>query len=119
MKESRIALTQQMGERIRAARLAAELSLSQLSEATGGKLSKSRISNYEQGIRRVGVEEASELARALGTVTPGYLLCLDEPSIMSADELALLKDYRGTDTAGRKRLRSQAKEELARTKAGS
>ncbi|WP_338081313.1 helix-turn-helix domain-containing protein [Allochromatium vinosum] len=70
-------LTEQIGQRLRAERKSLRLSLADLSERTG-TLSKSRISNYEQGIRRMGLEEARILADALGTVTPAYLLCLED-----------------------------------------
>ena len=53
MTESEIALTKAIGERLRYARVCAELSLSVLSERTGGQFSKARISNYEQGLRRL------------------------------------------------------------------
>ena len=63
-------LTNQIGERLRAERKAQDLSLADLSERTNGQLSKSRISNYEQGIRRMGLEESQILSEALGTVSP-------------------------------------------------
>jgi transcriptional regulator with XRE-family HTH domain len=89
-----------IGQRLRAARQAQGLSLSDLSGRTGS-LSKSRISNYEQGIRRMGLEEAQELALALGSVTPTYLLCLDDTDPLSADERALVERYRQADVRGR------------------
>ena len=72
------ALTELIGSRLREARKAQKLSLQQLADMTGGVLSKSRISNYEQGLRRVGIEEARILAKALGTVSATYLLCLED-----------------------------------------
>lgn len=65
--------TKQIGARIRKARHDAGLSLSGVSERTGGLLSKSRLSNYEQGLRRVGLEEAELIASATG-VSAAYLL---------------------------------------------
>ena len=65
--------TEQIGARIRKARHDAGLSLSGVSERTGGLLSKSRISNYEQGLRRIGLEEAEMIAGVIG-VSAGYLL---------------------------------------------
>lgn len=67
MTESEIALSNEIGERLRYARQCAELSLTGLSDRTGVQLSKSRISNYEQGIRRMSIEEARQLAAAQGT----------------------------------------------------
>jgi len=93
-------LTKKIGQRLRAARQAQSLSLSELSSRTGS-LSKSRISNYEQGIRRMGLEEAQELALALGTVTPIYLMCLDDTDPLSKDERELVERYRNTDARGR------------------
>ena len=65
--------TKQIGARIRKARHDAGLSLSGVSERTGGLLSKSRLSNYEQGLRRIGLEEAELIAGVIG-VSAGYLL---------------------------------------------
>nr|WP_240905608.1 helix-turn-helix transcriptional regulator [Thiorhodococcus mannitoliphagus] len=73
-------------------------SLNDLSTRTDGALSKSRISNYEQGIRRMGLEAAQHLAAALETVTPAWLLLLEEDSRLSDTELALIKDFRALDT---------------------
>ncbi len=94
-------LTKRIGQRLRSARHEQKLSLSDLSSRTNS-LSKSRISNYEQGIRRMGLEEAQELAVALGTVTPTYLLCLDDKDPLSPDERQLVEFFRQTDDRGRK-----------------
>jgi transcriptional regulator with XRE-family HTH domain len=64
-------------------------------------LSKSRISNYEQGIRRPGLEESRELAEALGTVSATYLLCLDNGGFLTEEELRLVTLFRATDARGR------------------
>jgi len=93
-------LTKKIGQRLRSARHAQGLSLSELSARTG-TLSKSRISNYEQGIRRMGLEEAQELSQALGTVTPIYLLCLDDTDPLSEEERRLVESYRYADERGR------------------
>jgi transcriptional regulator with XRE-family HTH domain len=109
-------LTQRIGLRLRAARHDQGLSLMQLSERTGGSLSKSRISNYEQGIRRMGLEEAKALSAALGSVTPAYLLCLDDDGLLSEQEQTLLGHFRAADARGRKALLKNAAE-AATTKA--
>lgn len=96
----RMTISKQIGQRLRAARLAHKYSLSELASRTR-TLSKSRISNYEQGIRRMGIEEAQELAEALDGVTPAYLLCLDDASPLSEDEWRLIQRYRRTDARGR------------------
>lgn len=54
-----------MGERLGQARRRAGLPLSHLSVLTDYRLSKSRISNYEQGIRRLPVDVAQILAPIL------------------------------------------------------
>ncbi len=105
--ESPAELTQRIGNRLREARHSLQLSLSELAERTGC-YSKSRISNYEQGLRRMGLEESMILAAALGTVTPNWLLCLDDTPPLSPEESALLARYRATDDDGRARLRELA-----------
>lgn len=93
-------LNKKIGQRLRASRAAQKLSLSELAARTK-TLSKSRISNYEQGIRRMGLEEATELAEALDGLTPTYLLCLDDVSPLGSDERRLIERYRNTDERGR------------------
>ena len=105
--ESPAELTQRIGNRLREARHSLQLSLSELAERTGC-YSKSRISNYEQGLRRMGLEESMILAAALGTVTPNWLLCLDDTPPLAPEESALLARYRATDDDGRARLRELA-----------
>lgn len=74
------------GRRIKQAREAKGWSLDRLSRETDGKLSKSRISNYEQGERMPGPYEANTLAQALG-VDAAYLLCLQQVFTQQAIEL--------------------------------
>lgn len=93
-------LTKKIGQRLRAARQAQGLSLSELSSLTG-TLSKSRISNYEQGIRRMGLEQAQQLASALVSVTPTYLLCLEDSDPLSTEERLLVERFRRADPRGR------------------
>lgn len=104
-------LTKRIGQRLRAARHEQKLSLSDLSSRTNS-LSKSRISNYEQGIRRMGLEEAHELSVALGTVTPTYLLCLDDQDPLSQQERELLEYFRKTDDRGKETILKIAAGEL-------
>ena len=112
-------LTREIGERLRYARHSKGLSLGQLSELTGGALSKSRISNYEQGIRRLSIEAARLLAEAFGTCTPAYLLCVDGAMNLTADEIDLIQTYRQTDAKGQALVRKKAKAEAKRAeKAG-
>jgi len=102
-------LTAKIGLRLRAARRAQKLSLQALSVRTGGALMKSRISNYEQGIRRLGIEEAQVLAEALGTVSVTYLLCLDDEEFLNQHEKELLQCFRRTDGRGRETILGVAK----------
>jgi transcriptional regulator with XRE-family HTH domain len=104
-------LTKRIGQRLRAARQEQKLSLSDLSSRTSS-LSKSRISNYEQGIRRMGLEEAHELSVALGTVTPTYLLCLDDKDPLSSQERELVDFFRQTDERGRETILKVAVAEM-------
>jgi transcriptional regulator with XRE-family HTH domain len=92
-------LNKQIGQRLRSARLAHKYSLAELASRTR-TLSKSRISNYEQGIRRMGIEEAQEISEALEGITPAYLLCLDDTSPLSEEEWQLIQRYRRTDGRG-------------------
>ena len=94
----------QIGSRLRAERLRRGWSLNNLSSRTSGRLSKSRISNYEQGIRRMGLEAAELLAVALGTVTPGWLLLLDEEPPLSDEEFALVQAFRALSPERRQEL---------------
>jgi len=70
-----------VGGKLKAVRESMDITLGQLSRATGGRLSKSRISNYEQGIRTLPNDVAVILAYYLKTPVE-ELLCLKE-----------LKDY--------------------------
>ena len=94
-------LTAKIGLRLRGARKAQKLSLQALANLTGGALSKSRISNYEQGLRRLGIEEARLISVALGTVSATYLLCLDDEGFLNEQERELLRCFQETDDRGR------------------
>jgi transcriptional regulator with XRE-family HTH domain len=91
-----------------------QLSLSQLAEKTGKKLSKSRISNYEQGNRRMGIEQAVMLAQALGEVSPIYLLCLEGGDALMGDERELLRLFRRIDRRGKELIIALAPTEAGR-----
>ena len=88
------------GERLRASRTATGWSLTELSQRTGGRLSKSRISNYEQGLRQMSPDVAAMLAEALESVTAPWLLCEDTPAL-SPEEARLLAAWRQGDDAMR------------------
>ena len=92
-------ISKEIGRRIKASRNLKNRSLQTLSAHCQG-LSKSRIGNYEQGIRRPGREEAIELSRALG-ISAAYLLCLDDDSTMTDQEKRLINTYRLADDRGK------------------
>ena len=101
MSDTSPTLNRKIGDRLRAIRNDRGLSLSQLSERTGGAFSKSRISNYEQGIRRLSIEGAQILADALGGVNAAHLLCLDEEFAGSPDEQRLVSCFRQANASGK------------------
>ena len=82
------------GKRLRAAREVKKLTLQELSQRLGGLLSPSRLSNYEQGTRMIGVSEALALQGVLG-VQPSHLLCVDVgEGEMTPQETSLLRNFR-------------------------
>lgn len=82
------------GKRLRRAREAKRLTLDELCKRVGGLLSASRISNYEQGLRMIGVKEALALYSVLG-VQPAHLLCVDvEEGDMTPQEINVLRNFR-------------------------
>ena len=66
-----------VGQYIRNLRHAYGWSLQELSNRCQGMLTKSRISNYEQGIRQPKVDAAAILADAFG-VTPAQILRIED-----------------------------------------
>ena len=82
------------GKRLRAVRESQHLTLEELSKKLNGWLSPSRLSNYEQGTRQLGIEEALALGPALG-VEPAHLLCVDiGGGEMTEQETRLLRNFR-------------------------
>lgn len=79
-------------------------SLNDLSKRTQDQFSKSRISNYEQGIRRMGLEAACQLADAFGDVTPAWLLMLDDSGPLSIEERELVEAFRAMNEKERRRV---------------
>jgi len=49
----------------------------------------------------MGIEEAQQLAVALVSVTPTYLLGLDDTDPLSNEERVLVERFRGADSRGR------------------
>lgn len=83
-----------IGRRVAALRKAAGWSLEDLAHQTKDRLPKSRLSNYEQGTRRLDIEGASILAE-LFKCSAAHVLCLDdEQPVLGAAEAALIADLR-------------------------
>ena len=74
-----------MGQRLREARKAQELSRSDLCIRVGGILPQSRIRKFEHGEKLFGIEDARILAEGLGNVSATYLLGLDEESLLLSE----------------------------------
>jgi len=97
-------ISRRIGERLRSERHRRGWSLNDLSLRTNGLLSKSRISNYEQGIRRMGMEAAEHLANALETVSPAWLFLLDDKGRIDDEEWRLIQSFRTMDAERRRQL---------------
>jgi transcriptional regulator with XRE-family HTH domain len=106
MTEQAAALNRSIGARLRAARQARGLNLRELEAMTGGQYRKQRLSNYEQGLRRMTVEAARALAEALGNVSAAHLLCVDTGAgaLLTPVERRLLRSFRAADAQGRRRI---------------
>lgn len=82
------------GRRLKEARQHKGWTLDELSRRTGGVLSTSRLGNYEQGTRMLGVRESLALGGVLG-VQPAHLLCVDgAEGEMTNQENELLRNFR-------------------------
>lgn len=83
------------GRRLQAARKDKGWTLEELSRRTGGLLSVSRLGNYEQGTRMLGVMESLALSGVLG-VKAAHLLCADGDGEddMTPQEVELLRNFR-------------------------
>jgi transcriptional regulator with XRE-family HTH domain len=113
--DTRDPLSVEMGRRLRLARDFVGLSLHKLSDGIDelikarkpGKLrlliplGASRVSNWEQGLKQIGVREAWSVAQLLQT-DPAWLLCLTDHA-MTPQEKDLLRHFRALP----ERLRNQ------------
>jgi transcriptional regulator with XRE-family HTH domain len=100
-----------IGARLRAARRELKLTRAGLSALTDPPPIDTRIRNYEQGRRRRGLEEAQNLAAALGNITAISLLGLDLDSTFTDREWKLVEQFRTIDDRGRAALLAVAREE--------
>jgi len=98
------------GRRIREARDKLGLKLRDVEEAIP-EISVSRLSNWEQGINMIGVDEAKKLAPVLH-VSPGYILTVEDET---PDERAklVLKYWNALDERGRDTVLRVAESESA------
>jgi len=106
-------LRKKTARRLAYARRRKHLTLLALAKLTNGRISKSRISNYEQGIRTMPTHVACILAEALGDVSAAYLLGLMETPSLNSDAELLLDAYQKSGTEGRRRLLETASKVLA------
>lgn len=92
----------QSGARLRLARqLRGYSTLREFAEATGGRYTEARMSNYETGFRAIQPHVARELGELLGC-SPCWLLCLDNDRFtLAPEEEQLVKRYREADPAAR------------------
>ena len=63
-------------------------------------------------------ERRKRLPEAIGTCTPVFLLCVDDPMNLTADEIDLIQTYRQTDAKGRALVRTKAHAEAKRVEQG-
>jgi len=90
-------LAEEIGKRLRIARLRAGIKQKDAAAAVPG-LEPSRLSNYEKGLRTLDIEIAKDLAH-IYHVSPAYLLTLEEqpedPELFRLKQLYLAADARG------------------------
>ena len=76
--------SEQIGQRLASTRIRHGWSIEELALHTNGIISKSRISNFEAGLRRPDIEIAEILATAFGDVSAAWLLTLENSPDSSA-----------------------------------
>jgi transcriptional regulator with XRE-family HTH domain len=93
-EEEKTSFAVRAGHRLRAIRAERGWTQRELSERTDGKLSSSRIANYEQGTRELGIQEAEILAKAL-YVQPAYIMGITSlKAPLSPAEEELVRNFR-------------------------
>jgi len=95
-----------VGLRIQAARKARGWSLREMCDHTDW-LEKSRLGNWESGLRMIGLDEAKIVAKLLG-VTTEHILCLDDSTL---EEAQLVAHFRACDERGKRLLMKTAESE--------
>ncbi|EGV16451.1 helix-turn-helix domain-containing protein [Thiocapsa marina] len=76
--------SEQIGQRLTSTRIRNGWSIEELALHTNGTISKSRISNFEAGLRRPDIEIAEILATTFGDVSAAWLLKLEKSPDSSA-----------------------------------
>lgn len=95
------------GDRMKERRLALDLTLDELAQATSS--SKSYIWELEnKNPPRPSAEKLAVIAQALG-VTVDYLLGSDEQTLQTAEDKAFFRSYSGLPPETRRQLRDMAK----------
>ncbi|WP_374235786.1 MULTISPECIES: helix-turn-helix domain-containing protein [unclassified Thiocapsa] len=75
-----------MGHRLASTRIRHGWSIEEIALYTNGAISKSRISNFEAGLRRPDIEIAEILATAFGDVSAAWLLTLENGPNSTTEE---------------------------------
>ncbi len=78
--------SQLIGQRLTATRTRHGWSIQELSEHTKGVLSRSRLSNFEAGLRRPDIEVVEILADTFGDVSAAWLLTLENGPDSTTEE---------------------------------
>lgn len=85
---------ERIGTRLQQLRQLEGASLAQVAKKSQDRIAKSRLSNYEQGIRMPGPGEAVILAQVY-QVSPAHILCLDDDvPALSSLEADLIRSFR-------------------------
>lgn len=103
---------EEAGRRIRALRLGLDMRLEDVNKQVP-EISVSRLSNWEQGLNMIGVDEAKKLAPILGT-TAAYILTIDD-ALNDQREQALIDNFRHSDERGKTNISRLAESESTST----
>ena len=78
--------SEQIGQRLTSTRIRHGWSIEELAQHTQGAISKSRISNFEGGLRRPDIETVEILADTFGDVSAAWLLTLENRPDSTTEE---------------------------------
>lgn len=92
MSKSPSEIDQHVGRRVRARRIALEISQEQLADQLG--LSFQQVQKYEKGINRIGASRLFEISRVLGVSIQYFFDEVDMPAeLEAANKAILLRDF--------------------------